>query len=313
MLKSRFGIVALRHMGRGALLRWALFLAFAGVLWASGPASSPLAITVSSETAPAGTWTQLKIFLNPPASVSGGNIAMDLDPAVFGDIASVAVFSPNGDALGYANVSQQHVDAHFESSSAWLGAMPNLPVFVVDVPVLSTAPAGATTSVTLDASGTSLSDAQGNPYSVSVTTGKFTVGGTLSITSITPAGGIVPAGDPFLQQSIDVTGTGLDAGATLASHLWGPGYGPIRFRVRLLASVQRRIRRIAAHDPGHSPGFRFGERTGRAHGDHCDHRTQQLGYRSGEPDHTRRGFQLAAHHGHRCERREPHRGRHLTR
>ncbi|MGA3025939.1 MAG: hypothetical protein ABSF98_14310 [Bryobacteraceae bacterium] len=203
-------------MSRGALRRWALSLAFAGVLWAGDSTNPPLAIHVSSETAPAGSWTQLKIFLNPPASVSGGSIAMDLDPAIFGDIASVAVFSPNGDALGYANVSQQHVDAHFESSSAWLGAMPNLPVFVVDVPVLSTAPAGATTSVTLDAGGTSLSDAQGNPYSVSVTPGKFTVGGTLSITSITPAGGIVPAGDPFLQSSISVAGTGFDAGTTLA-------------------------------------------------------------------------------------------------
>jgi uncharacterized protein (TIGR03437 family) len=206
MLKYAFGIVALRHMSRGILLRWVLSLVFAGVLWAGDSTNPPLAILVSSETAPSGSWTQLKVFLSPPASVSSGSIAMDLDPAVFGDIASVAVFSPNGDAQGYANVSHQHVDAHFYSPSGWLGAMPDVPVFAVWVPVLASAVAGATTAVTIDPAGSTLFDPAGNEYSMTITPGTFTVGGSLAIESVTPGGGVVPAGTP-----IQIMGTGFDA------------------------------------------------------------------------------------------------------
>ena len=180
-------------------------------LLAAAPANPELALRVQSETAPAGGWAQFKVFAATPHLVVGGTISMDFDPAVFGSIASVAVFSATGDALGYANVNGQHVDAHFSSPSAGIGQLPNLPLFAVWIPVLAGAKAGASTAVTLDPSGSPWTDAQGNTYTVTVNGGAVTVGGGLSVTSVTPGGGILPAGS-----ALEIAGMGFDSTTTMA-------------------------------------------------------------------------------------------------
>jgi hypothetical protein len=131
-------------------------------------AQNPLTLQVSNETAPPGALVQIKVFLTAAAPVSTGSIAIDLDPAVFGDIAGIAVFSANGDAMGYANVKGQHADAYFSSASNGIGLLPGLPVFTISVPVLGNATPGVTTSVTLDPGGSTWQDAQSNPYLVTV-------------------------------------------------------------------------------------------------------------------------------------------------
>src|ERR1019366_9303185 len=92
---------------------WRVAVAFGlGICFATlqaAPANPELALRVQNETAPAGGWAQIKIFATSPHLVSSGAISMYFDPSVFGGIASVAVFSATGDALGYANVSGQHV------------------------------------------------------------------------------------------------------------------------------------------------------------------------------------------------------------
>jgi uncharacterized protein (TIGR03437 family) len=175
-------------------------------LLAAGPANPELGLRVSSETAPAGGWAQIKVYAATPHLVAGGSISMDLDPAVFGDIASIAVFSATGDALGYANVNKQHVDAHFSSPSAGIGQLPDLPLFAVWIPLLPGARTGTSTAVTLDASGSPWTDAQGNTYTVTVNGGVVTVGGGLSVAGVTPGGGILPAGTV-----LQIAGTGFDS------------------------------------------------------------------------------------------------------
>ncbi len=172
-------------------------------------AQTPLSLQVSTETAPAGSFVQIKVYSVAPASVASGSIAIDLDPTVFGEIAGIAVFSANGDAMGYANVSGQHADAHFSSASNGIGLLPGLPVFTISVPVLANAAPGMTTSVTLDPSGSTWQDAQNNPYSVTVSLAQFSVGGSLSVGNVTPGGGVLPAG-----AILQISGTGFDAGTT---------------------------------------------------------------------------------------------------
>jgi hypothetical protein len=153
--------------------------------------------------------------------VAGGSIAMDFDAAVFGDIANVAVFSATGDALGYANVSGRHVDAHFSSPSGGIGQLPGQPLFVVPIPLLAGAKAGTSAAVILDPSGGPWTDAQGNSYAVTVTTGAGTVGG-LSVASVTPGGRILPAGSV-----LQIAGTGFDAITTVA--IDGAAVAAVRF------------------------------------------------------------------------------------
>src|SRR6266699_5716657 len=174
-------------------------------------AQNPLTLQISNQTAPAGSVVQIKVFSAAPASIASGSIAIDLDPAVFGEISGIAVFSANGDAMGYANVHGQHADAHFSSASNGIGLLPGLPVFTISVPVLANAAPGLTTSVTIDPSGSIWHDAQSNPYSVTVSPAQFSVGGTLSVGNVTPGGGVLPAG-----AILRISGTGFDTG-TMAS------------------------------------------------------------------------------------------------
>jgi hypothetical protein len=135
---------------------------------------------------------------------------MNFDPAIFGTVASVAAFSATGDQTGYATLQGQQVVAGFTSSSASFGQLPDLPVFVVTVPVLATAKIGATSSITVDPT-QSPWQAGNATYTVSVNPGTFTVGGALSIQNVTPGGGVLPAGTV-----VTVTGTGFDATTTIA-------------------------------------------------------------------------------------------------
>jgi hypothetical protein len=81
----------------------------------------------------------------------------------------------------------------------------------VTATVLATAAAGQTAIVTVDPSGSTWTDPQGNIYSVSVSPGKVTIGGTLSIASVSPGGGLLPSG-----AVIEIDGTGFSS-ATSAS------------------------------------------------------------------------------------------------
>jgi uncharacterized protein (TIGR03437 family) len=178
---------------------------------ALGAANPSIVLQVSSETAPPGGYAQFKVSLTSPALIGSGAISMDFDPAVFGNVANVAIFSATGDALGYANVSAQHVAAYFSSATAAIGQLPDLPVFVVSIPVLPGAAAGTTSAVTVDPSGAPWNNASGKPYSVSVNAGMVTIGGSLSVQSVTPGGGVLPAGTV-----LHIEGTGFDQSTTVA-------------------------------------------------------------------------------------------------
>jgi uncharacterized protein (TIGR03437 family) len=79
------------------------------------------------------------------------------------------------------------------------------------IPLLAGAKTGASTAVTPDPSGSPWTDAQGNTYTVTVNAGAVTVGGGLSVASVTPGGGILPAGSVF-----QIAGTGFDSTTTVA-------------------------------------------------------------------------------------------------
>src|SRR5690349_3921112 len=100
---SKFPDHSQSRCGALALARGILTLAFAVTLFAQPP-SKLISIQTSDGMAPPGGWAQIKIGLRAPALVQSGSVSLDLDPAIFGDIAAVAVFSATGDALGYANV-----------------------------------------------------------------------------------------------------------------------------------------------------------------------------------------------------------------
>ena len=185
-----------------------LLLALAGNIL--GAANPSIAVQVSSETAPPGGYAQFKVSLTTPTLVSSASVSMTFDPAIFGNIASVAAFSATGDQTGFATLNGAQLMVYFSSSSASLGQLPDLPVLVVTVPVLATAKPGATSSITIDPTQAPWHTG-GATASVSVNPGTFTVGGAISIQNVTPGGGLLPSGTV-----VTINGTGFDATTTVA-------------------------------------------------------------------------------------------------
>ena len=180
-------------------------------LLASHASAANLTLRVSNEIAPSGGWAQIKISAAAPAMIANGRILMSFDPAVFGGVANVAVFSAAGDAEGVAVLNGQSLDVNFNAPSAGIGRLPDLPVLTVTIPVLANAPTGVISAITLDASQSPWMDANGNTYSVSVTPGSVTTGGSLSVQNLVPGGGLLAAGT-----LVRINGTGFSTATTVS-------------------------------------------------------------------------------------------------
>jgi len=214
-----------------SLMRTIAFALVAASAFAQAPVPLPrptpapqfpddLVLSVSTETAPAGAWTQIKVFAAEPRPITAGQLSMDLDPATFapldGTSFDIALFSANGDANGYAHASGNHLDAHFWSASGGIGQLPGLPILTVSVPVLATAVPGVTSPVTVDPNATPASNYQptgpnwaglnGQAYSVSATSGSLKIAGTLAVQNVTPGGGLLPQGTV-----VHIYGQGFDS------------------------------------------------------------------------------------------------------
>jgi hypothetical protein len=206
--------------------RVALFIALSIAL--SSAANIPLQVKISDETSPPGGWVQLKFSLPSPQLIATGRIVMDLDPAVFGDITAVAVFSANGDAYGMFYATGLHLEADFgcgfgsvgdraafTPASRGIGQLPGLPILVITVQILPGATLGKRVPITADAGlnlfpGNIWNDPNGNYYIPSFTPGSVTVGGSLSIQDIVPGGGQLPLGTV-----VRINGTGFTAQTTV--------------------------------------------------------------------------------------------------
>jgi uncharacterized protein (TIGR03437 family) len=174
-----------------------------------------LTLQVSNEIAPAGGWAQIKISASAPAQVAGGRIVMNFDPSVFGPIASVALFSSTGDAMGVAAVlNGESLDANFVSPSASVAHLPDLPILAVTVPILAGAAAATISAITVDPSQGPWTDENGKTYTVTVAPGSVTIGSAagsaLSVASLTPGGGLLAAGS-----IVRIAGTGFSDATTV--------------------------------------------------------------------------------------------------
>jgi uncharacterized protein (TIGR03437 family) len=164
------------------------------ILLTGSASAASLALRVSNEIAPVGGWAQVKISASAPALITSGRIVVNFDPAVFGPIANVAVFSAAGDAGGVAVVVGESINVTFDSASAGIGQLPELPVLTVTIPVLASAATGTARAITIDPSQGPWTDENGNAYTVTATPGSVTVGGSLSVQSLSPGGGLQAAG-----------------------------------------------------------------------------------------------------------------------
>lgn len=193
----------LRTLSNSRALNLAAVVFAAPIILAGADATS-LNLQVSSETAPAGGWIQIKIFASSPVNISSASFSVDLDPAAFASITRVVTFSAAGDAEGYANVYGLHIDAQISSASGSIGVTPGVPVFAIWASVFVGAQPGSTTSLTLDSGAAAYG--KGVSCAVTVTPGQLTVQNSMSVQDVIPGGGTVGPG-----ATVRITGSGFDA------------------------------------------------------------------------------------------------------
>jgi len=213
------------------------------------------------EQAPPGGTIQLKVHLTEPTPITTGSTALAEEetgqaaPQPLGGMQGVALFSPAGDVIGAAVASGSKVSIRFFSSTGTFGTDENSPIIAVSIPVSPYAALGQTARLILDPSNSYWMAPSGETYEQDVVWGKFTVGGSVSISNIVPGGGLVPAGS-----TISVSGIGFQPGTLvqiegveLESTLY---VDPTRLDVVLAKQTQMHGKRVTVtNDDGSSATY----------------------------------------------------------
>src|SRR6266481_3297840 len=164
-----------------------------------------ICVTLQNATVPPGGFYQLQLLVTEPKPVGAGSQGIAFSSTVFGTGVGASVNSPSGKSCGVALRTTSGFSVALLSPDAQLGTVSDSPIVAIVLPVRPDAPLGTQTSVNLDPSSTVFLNASGQPYSpLQVSAGTLTIGGTINITSVTPAGVQVAAGS-----TIAIWGTGF--------------------------------------------------------------------------------------------------------
>jgi hypothetical protein len=166
--------------------------------------SAGLLMKVGSATVPTGGIFQYQLLLTEPKPIGTSSTRPTIPGGATGPVRGVALNDASGKAVGLALINGSNIAISIQSPNASLGTDIDYPLFVLTMPVTSTA-VGSSFQVALDPSSTFSNGSSTYTIQENVP-GTLTVGGTLSITDVVPGGGIVKDGD-----TISVFGIGFDA------------------------------------------------------------------------------------------------------
>jgi hypothetical protein len=181
----------------------------------NGEAGTGAGLSVASPTVPPGGLLQMQVFMTEPKPILKGRQGVRSAIARPGTIAGAsafplgamrdaAIFSSGGDVCGVAVIHSAGTQFFFSSPLETYGTKVDTPVITLAYPVGSTALAGQSVGLTLDANDSLWLDPKGNRYALELKSGAMTVGGTLSISDVVPGAGIIPAG-----RVISIVGVGF--------------------------------------------------------------------------------------------------------
>jgi hypothetical protein len=208
-MKSKGWFSKLTFRAQAFLILTLLLVVRPGIA-SAGDAASAAGLSVASPTVPPGGLLQMQVFMTEPKPILKGrqrvrpqastSAAANSAAAVadivspLGAVRDAAIFSAGGDVSGVAVTDSGGTQFFFSSPLATYGTSTDIPVITLAYPVRSTARAGQSMDLTLDADDSQWLNPKGKPYSFELKSGVMTVGGTLSITDVVPGAGVVPAG-----------------------------------------------------------------------------------------------------------------------
>ena len=180
------------------------------------PGFAGVELKILDEIVPPGGMLQMKVSVTEPKPILKGrqgarflqSFSAPQGAALFNQIQGIALFSKVGDASAVAVLGSGDVQFYFNSPLSSFGTGVDYPVMVVDIPVAADAVAGQTADLTLDTSTAQWLDPSSQEYPLLFSPGVMTVGGNISISSVTPGGTVVPAG-----KTISIKGVGFNPDA----------------------------------------------------------------------------------------------------
>lgn len=191
----------------------------------AAPVFAGVSLSVISPTVPPGGTLQMQVFVTEPNPILKGRQGVKLTAvraaafapagavvpaALFGTIRDGALFSPNGDASGVAVGKNGSTQFFFTSPLTSFGTIIDTPVMTLQVPISASATIGQTANLTLDPNIALWYDPNSKLYPVELKSGTMTVGGTLSVSDVSPGWGIVQPG-----AIISIRGIGFDSSTTV--------------------------------------------------------------------------------------------------
>jgi hypothetical protein len=187
------------------LLTANVVLASGGTGGGGGTTCTCVSLSVSKETAPPGSLTQMKVFVTEPKPIStgGGSITFDTYDSIFG----ISLSSHSGDSYGFAIVNGNNIKLSVISPSATFASSIDYPILTVVGRVPATASIGTKFPMTLDPNSVQFFDTTGTLYPIDVKQGFLVAGTAVSIGDVSPGSAVLPAG-----AIVKITGTNFAPG-----------------------------------------------------------------------------------------------------
>jgi hypothetical protein len=176
------------------------------LLGAFSPAVSaqitPLGLKIQNQTVPPSGTMQIQLFTTEPKPILKGGQRVAFAASFLGPVQGMGVYSPAGDVSAVAVTRKGATLVNLSSPLTSLGTLIDDPMFTVTMPVLSTAANGQSARLGLDPNVSNWSDPNSQKYPVELASGAVTVGGTLSVSGVTPSSGLIPAGTKLVIKGI---------------------------------------------------------------------------------------------------------------
>lgn len=173
-------------------------------------------LRVETVMARPGAMAQIRMWLDRPAAAASGEFSLDLDPAIFADVADVQVFSAAGDVLGMARRKGRRVEVQFTSPSGGVGRLPGMPVAAIHARVLAEARTDAIVSLRVALPETPWKDVLGRPISLESQAGMVRLDSPVVVESVTVS-----------DETVTVTGAGFVPESTVS--IPGAAAGTVRY------------------------------------------------------------------------------------
>jgi hypothetical protein len=180
-----------------------------------GPAFNGVSLKVLTSSALPGGVIQLIAALTEPTPIVTSSVSLSFtDPAAaLGPVMGVQLFGAGGsssEVAGAAVIRDHQLTIRATSPSGVFGTDAGVPIISVIVAVRPDARLGADGTVAVDPAQSLWVGPSGRPYAQLVKNGGFEIGGTLSISDVLPAHGVLPAGS-----TVTVRGIGFRPGAVV--------------------------------------------------------------------------------------------------